>query len=90
MQFTKSKRKNNLTRRELTSGSTHKQFIPTQTLQARDGQGDRDGGDSGARFWTDSTSVSPPLKKHTRPRRYLAENTKTEVPSPTRVNSAPI
>ncbi|XP_058607099.1 leucine-rich repeat and IQ domain-containing protein 1 isoform X2 [Onychostoma macrolepis] len=52
--------------------------------------GDSDGGDSGARFWTDSTSVSPPLKKHTKPRRYSAENTKTEVPSPTRVNSAPI
>ncbi|XP_050990423.1 leucine-rich repeat and IQ domain-containing protein 1 isoform X2 [Labeo rohita] len=52
--------------------------------------GDRDGVDSGARFWTESTSVSPPLKKHTQPRRYSAENRKTEVPSPTRVNSAPI
>uniref|UniRef100_A0A8C1ZSY3 Leucine-rich repeats and IQ motif containing 1 n=1 Tax=Cyprinus carpio TaxID=7962 RepID=A0A8C1ZSY3_CYPCA len=50
--------------------------------------GDRDGVDSGARFWADSTSVSPPLK-HTPPRRYSAENTKTEMPSPTRVNSAP-
>lgn len=47
MQFTKQRmkftnyrmqRKNSLTRRELTSGSTHKQFIPTQTPQARDGE----------------------------------------------------
>ncbi|XP_026086463.1 leucine-rich repeat and IQ domain-containing protein 1 [Carassius auratus] len=51
--------------------------------------GDRDGVDSGARFWADSTSVSPPLNKHIPPRRYSAENTKTEMPSPTRVNSAP-
>ncbi|RXN10995.1 leucine-rich repeat and IQ domain-containing 1 [Labeo rohita] len=53
MKFTnyRMQRKNSLTRRELTSGSTHKQFIPTQTPQARD---------------------------------------ETEVPSPTRVNSAPI
>ncbi|KAL1256952.1 hypothetical protein QQF64_012497 [Cirrhinus molitorella] len=51
--------------------------------------GDRDGVDSGERFWTDSTNVSPPLKKHTQPRRSSAENRKTEVPSPTRVNSAP-
>ncbi|ROL43349.1 Leucine-rich repeat and IQ domain-containing protein 1 [Anabarilius grahami] len=52
--------------------------------------GDRDGVDSGSRFWADSTDVSPPLKTHTRTRRYSAENKKTEVPSPTRVNSAPI
>ncbi|XP_051726936.1 leucine-rich repeat and IQ domain-containing protein 1 isoform X2 [Ctenopharyngodon idella] len=51
--------------------------------------GDRDGADSGSRFWADSTDVSPPLKTHTRARRYSAENKKTEVPSPTRVNSAP-
>ncbi|XP_016408355.1 leucine-rich repeat and IQ domain-containing protein 1-like [Sinocyclocheilus rhinocerous] len=38
--------------------------------------GDRDGVDSGARSWADSTSVSPPLKKHTQPRRYSAENRK--------------
>ncbi|XP_056117377.1 leucine-rich repeat and IQ domain-containing protein 1 [Rhinichthys klamathensis goyatoka] len=52
--------------------------------------GDRDGVDSGEKFWADSTDVSPPLKKHTQARRYSAENRKTEVPSPTRVNSAPI
>ncbi|XP_067245341.1 leucine-rich repeat and IQ domain-containing protein 1 [Chanodichthys erythropterus] len=52
--------------------------------------GDRDSVDSGSRFWADSTDVSPPLKTHTRARRYSAENKKTEVPSPTRVNSAPI
>ncbi|XP_043119819.1 leucine-rich repeat and IQ domain-containing protein 1 [Puntigrus tetrazona] len=51
--------------------------------------GERDSGGSGARFWTDSASVSPPLKKHTQPRRYSAENTQTEVSSPLRVNSAP-
>ncbi|KAK7160353.1 hypothetical protein R3I93_008103 [Phoxinus phoxinus] len=52
--------------------------------------GDRDGVDSGEQFWADSTDVSPPLKKHTQARRYSAENRKTEVPSPTRVSSAPI
>ncbi len=34
----RKQRKNNLTRRELTSGSTHMQFIPTLTPQARDGE----------------------------------------------------
>ncbi|KAG1937079.1 leucine-rich repeat and IQ domain-containing protein 1 isoform X2 [Pimephales promelas] len=52
--------------------------------------GERDGVDSGEKFGADPTDVSPPLKKHSQTRRYSAENRKAEVPSPTRVNSAPI
>ncbi|XP_073786029.1 leucine-rich repeat- and IQ domain-containing protein 1 isoform X2 [Danio rerio] len=52
--------------------------------------GDRDSVDSVSRFLTEPTGVSPTAKTHSRARRFSAENKKIEVPSPTRVSSAPI
>ncbi|XP_067276448.1 leucine-rich repeat and IQ domain-containing protein 1 isoform X2 [Pseudorasbora parva] len=79
------------------SGTAREHFLPDIGHDILNGgrvqlvaTGDRDGVDSGARFWADSTDVSSPLKKHSQARRYSAENRKTEVPSPTRVSSAPI
>ncbi|XP_051581007.1 leucine-rich repeat and IQ domain-containing protein 1-like [Myxocyprinus asiaticus] len=51
--------------------------------------GCRDGVDSKAKFRVDSTGISPPLNKHTQAQRHSAEHTKTKVPSPNRVSSAP-
>ncbi|XP_052008179.1 leucine-rich repeat and IQ domain-containing protein 1 [Xyrauchen texanus] len=51
--------------------------------------GCRDGLDSKAKFRSDSTGIPPPLNKHTQAQRHSAEHTKTKVPSPNRVSSAP-